>query len=200
MNKNNLLDYQKKLYEMLDKEDKIIVKKFKNSGVAFTITLFLYNKIINSDGINIGIFSNNIEIFDFLKKFDELNLLDFKKESIQCVKNGSKIFLRKLQTPLFKGLAFDYLFIDEIASFKEAENFWKCIFPCVKNKCFIASLVNRKENNWFYNTYNDSLNNKNSFKVFECNYKDHPFYQKFDINSIDDDFILKQEILGEFYT
>jgi hypothetical protein len=77
-----------------------------------------------------------------------------------------------------RGKTINYLVIDEAAFFPDMNEQWKSAWPAICNggKAFVLSTTNGL-GNWFYETYADAEKGLNKFKVYFCNYKEHPCYQ-----------------------
>lgn len=174
----NLHDYQKRLSNFYEKEDFVIVKKFRQGGFTTISSLYLLYKCLKDSNNNSAIIcrtnreSENIrKIISSALKNLEISTKENTSHAI-CFNNDSRLYF--LTPHSYRGFIFDYVLLDEVAFWNDIELFWDGIQTGLK-KAFIVSTPNGK-NNWFYKVCQDALREKNKFKVFECSFKDNPAF------------------------
>ncbi len=206
-----LYPYQKRLIDFYEKNSFVLVKKFRQGGFSTTTLAYLLQKCITKENRNAIIVTKNKReafaynditrnIIDNMPKWLKPKLKVRNDHQIQF-DNGSNLFFMIANAT--RGIAADYLMLDEPAFWTKCEQHWKALYPCAKTggKVFVVSTPNKKQG-WFYKTYKDALENKNGFKIFETNYKDCPEFdnkewvERMKINLGEKFF--RQEVLAEF--
>lgn len=189
-----LYPYQKRYVKALQDNRLLICKKFRQGGFttlncawALWKCMFCFDKTIMiccpTDRHVTWMHSPTIdkmlnELPDWLKpKMAKQNDHQKHFEDTRC-----KIFIYKLETEKTRGRHLDYVFIDEAAFIANMDKHWKEIYPTITagGKCCAISSTNGTQNNWFHDIYTAAEKMQNNFKIFHCNYLDHPDYSNLD--------------------
>ena len=190
-NKNELIPfvlhpYQKKYVECLEKNRFVITKKFRQGGFSTIAAIWgLWRCLFKLDESIMYLSKTDREAIyqsNYVEMAMQL-LPDWLKPKMQKDNDHTKIFEDTGCKMFFYtpeaccGKAIQYLFIDEAAFINDMDKWWKAMYPTISTggHCYVQSTTNGTDN-WFYNTYTDAEQMKNSFKVFHCSYLNHPDY------------------------
>lgn len=204
--------YQEKLIDFCNNKRFIIAKKFRQSGITTLVIFWLLWKCVFFNDQSIFVVSRTDRESVHLGKLVDLAVKEIKgwlkPHFLKCNQHekifeetGSSIFFGTATRCIGKSLT--SIFIDEAAFIPDMDEFWKSMYPTLATggSCIVASTVNGIDN-WFFQTWFDSIEGKNSFCPVEINYYEHPDYN----NQIWVEKMKKklgergwrQEVLGEF--
>jgi hypothetical protein len=177
-----LYNFQENLVEIYNKEQFVILTKFRNGGFTTVSAIWgLWQCLFQSDkNVMIGCCTNrNAEeiykniINPVINALPEWMCSSIGKNNLHHIEfkeNNSNLLFHNMEPA--KGRMIDCLIIDEAAFHKNMEEKWKAIYPCL-DKCFILSTVTGM-NNWFAKTYHAARAGENKFKVFYVDHMEHP--------------------------
>lgn len=180
--------FQKRYIKALEENRFVISKKFRQGGfTTITLVWFLWRCLFKHDERIMTISKTDRDaaslsrvvrqIIDCLPDFLKPKLERANDYNIEFEETNSRIMFHKPEAT--RGLALNYLYLDEPAFFKDMDQHWKAMYPCLSTggNCIAISTVNGKSN-WFHKTYMDAVEQKNSFHVFHCEYTEHPEFTK----------------------
>lgn len=185
-------DYQRKLLELLQKDNDDILNMPRQSGKSITTALFLIHNILFNDNIIVGILANKLnlamEILDKIKKiyvelplFLQQNIVSWNKTYIE-LENGCKVITSAANNDSFRGYTIHLLVVDEVA-FISNEN-WELIedsiFPSQyslsKHKNILISTPNGL-NHW-YHKVKGAIQKTNGYDYYTIDWRDVPRYDR----------------------
>jgi len=181
-------EYLKNLVRMMEGSDRYIIgTKFRRGWFTTTLALYALWKCISSAGQSIAIIAKSDRdatnigqiingVIDRLPDWLKIKIGKRNDHEV-CFSNDSRMWFRTSEA--CRGCALNYLIIDEAAFIKDMDSGWKCSYPCISTggKAIVISSINGT-NGWFYKTYMDAVNRKNSFSIYRCNIFDHPEYSR----------------------
>jgi hypothetical protein len=181
-----LYEYQKSFINAMENNRFLIATKFRQGGFTTLGTLwFLWNCVFKPDQRCMIVNKTDSEsryCMDIVNVVIE-NLPDSLK--VDTIKNNmheihftNGSILSSFTFEASRGRTITKLFVNEAAFFKDMEYVWKCLYPCISegSSCCVVSTPYENKG-WFYDTYKDALQGKNSFKIWKCDYTDHPEYK-----------------------
>lgn len=181
-----LYDFQKKLIETYNKERFVVLKKFRQGGFSTVTVMYgLWRCLFHHKQSILFISKTDREakgLSGFAKRAIEL-LPEHLKPNLKIDNDHEKSFAMTESKMIFRSatagrsMAATHVIIDEAAFIPNMDRHWLSIYPILSagGKCFVLSTVNGI-GNWFYDLYQNSSNENNSFKVFETDFKEHPDY------------------------
>lgn len=208
----NLYEYQeKKVIPAIEKNRFSIFRKFRQSGLSTTVSIYaLWKSMFDVDFKTLIVSKSDREAMNLMEMMKTVwkNLPDwirceaeqFNRHAIK-LETGSEI---SCYTPKAgRSFAISLLIVDEAAFIDNMENIWKATFPVLSTggKAIIVSTVNGY-GNWYYKCWHDAINEENQFEAIRLSYKEHPEY-----NNPEWEETMKkqlgpqgwaQEVLGEF--
>ena len=182
----NLHQYQERLVHTYDKNRFTILTKFRAGGFTTTTILWmlwrcmfkkdervLYCCKTNGEAKEV----NNIvrTALDNLPEWLAPKIDKRNNHEIRFANTGGELVFFTLRA--CRGRMVRWLVIDEAAFIPNMENHWKSAFPMLScgGNCIIMSTTNGL-GNWFEQTYNNAIKNKNTFHVFKSDYTENQDY------------------------
>lgn len=181
---------QKELVELYDTKKHVIVIKIRNAGILTLSVLYALHKCMffpnhfcfvasktDREAIHTGkIVDATINYFpDWFKP----KLLQNTKNTKVFANTNSRLSFGSIET--IRGKAITHLFLDEPAFFHNMEDHWKTIIH--PTNVYALSTTNGV-GNWFYDTWDDAIQERNMFTAYKPNYKDVPFYNENNIEEL----------------
>lgn len=195
-------DYHLNLFEHIENNRFTILKKFRQGG--FTTFLVLYGVYLASiKNKKVIVLSKTDRECDNMSRivqmmYCNLDQTIYKTRYARRVEynNGGILYFK---TPDgCRGMSADCLILDEVAFWNDMSNItWAMLWPCIKDKVILCSTTNGF--NWFYDMYQNALEDKNHFTIFETNYKLCPHWNnEEEWKEKIGDRVWRQEVLSEF--
>lgn len=178
--------FHDRLFNAYESRRYVIMPKFRQGGfTTFALLYALWKCMFNLNQDIIYVCKTDHEAVGVNRNFREIIKRlppDFKpkltKENDHDIffDTGSSIHFHS--TSAVRGHAATLLIIDEAAFIPNMEDKWKALLPTIMNngKCIVQSTPNGVKN-WFYKTWNLSVNYGNNFHSVYLNYLEHPRYQ-----------------------
>jgi hypothetical protein len=184
----DLYEYQKQLFDVYDKNNRVIVLAPRQSGKSvFTIAYLLWFSLFN-EFKNIVLIANKEKTArKTLKKLKEMytNLPFFLKQGVTewnklniSFENGSNIYAEATAASGNRGDTVSILYIDECAIIDSGiwEDFYSAVYPTIASvksaKIIISSTP--KGYNFFYQLWTMASNNQNDYKPFRVKWNEVP--------------------------
>lgn len=178
-----LFPYQERLFDAIQKDKHVICKTFRQGGFtqfmcvhALWKCLFFPNQtnliVSKSDRESVVIGKNIKYILEKLSNCLNKPTLDYSNMHTFGFSNGSRLDTVG-QNYIGIRRPFSNIYIDQMAYFHDASEFWTKIFPTTvtpDSRVLICSIP--VDNSYFQEIY-ESVN---QFRIFECNLMEHPDY------------------------
>ena len=187
----NLYPFQREIVGCLEDNRFNILRKFRQAGcttisAAYALWMCIFQEHKTIVFLSVGD-TESTEILDRIKiMFEELPVFlkpKILQENMHNLKlsTGSVIKSRPSGKQSGRSLAGSFLFIDEAAFIEHIESIWAAVYPIISTggRAFVLSTVNGV-GNWYYDTWNKSIEGGNSFNPIQINWKDHPEYNRLD--------------------
>lgn len=178
-------DYQKRMINHIENNRFTIMTKFRQGGFSTEILLWFLWRGMFKFGESLifmsGTDRDSTDCHDLVERVIEWLPEGIRpilaKNNSHCIRfgTGSQIMFRTPEA--IRGLAVNWLVINEAAFIKNMDNHWKSMFPTIAagGNCVVLSTPNGL-GNWFQQTYYNAVEKKNSFSVFRAEYTEHPDY------------------------
>jgi hypothetical protein len=184
-----LYPFQKRILENLESNRFNILRKFRQAGcttisAAYSLWLVTFQQHKSVIILSVGD-TESTEVLDRIKiMYDELpsflkpTIVESNKHTLK-LSTHSIIKSRPSGKQSGRSLAGSFLVIDEAAFIENIDTIWAAVYPIISTggRAFVLSTVNGV-GNWYYETYTDALNGRNSFNAIDIAWKEHPEYNR----------------------
>lgn len=181
-----LYDYQKRYLIFLNENNHVIGTKFRQGGFTTLNMAWTLWKCIFYPNTHILIVSKTdreaTTIGDNLQAFISHLPLEIMPRMLRATQH-EKVFdnlscIMSNTIEACRSKQFNVLILDEPSFIHNMEQHWRALYPIIATggKCIATSTISYVDQ-WFKKTYMDAEAGKNSFKVFNCSYKEHPLYK-----------------------
>jgi hypothetical protein len=178
--------YQERLFYHLEKEKWTILAKFRQGGFTNTALAWALCKCIWEPHSSVlmltktdreAIATKGVVDFFMSQLPTSINRKISRSTAHEIeFDNGSHICVQSPHAT--RGKSANLLIIDEAAFINDMREHWTAVYPVTSSSKDGKTIVlsTPKKGSWFNQTYKDAKEGKNSFKVFETNYLEHPDY------------------------
>ena len=181
-----LRPYQVELYDHIEDNRFSIFSKFRRGGFTTELAIYgLWISLFRLDQRILWISNSDFiskEVCDKIVKRAIQHIPDWMRGNVMKMTNSrqksfpdtdSEMYFSSFNTSFKRTV--NLLVVDEASFIKDMDNHWKCIYPCLSNGGRAIVFSNpRFDNDWFWNTLQDSHLKLNSFVPYSCHYKDNP--------------------------
>jgi hypothetical protein len=185
----DLYPFQERIVSALGDYRFNILRKFRQAGCttiaaswALWTAIFEKHKTIviisKGDAESTEVLDRIKLMYDNLPEEFKPGIIEDNKHTLK-LKTNSTIKSRPSGKQSGRSLAGSILIIDEAAFIDNIDSIWAAVYPIISTggKAFVLSTVNGI-GNWFFETYYQAKEQKNSFNCLDIHWQEHPEYNR----------------------
>ena len=185
----DLYNFQENIISHLQSNRFNILRKFRQAGcttiaAAYSLWMAIFQQrkmiviISKGDAESTELLDRIKLMYDELPAFLKPGIIEDNKHTLKLQTN-STIKSRPSGKQSGRSLAGSLLIVDEAAFIDNIDTIWAAVYPIISTggRAFILSTVNGM-GNWFYDTYTQAIEGKNSFNAIDINWESHPEYNR----------------------